>query len=243
MKLLLLPALLMTLAQPSFATSERTLSFTQTPIHSDEKVLSADKDYFTVSKITVREIEDDYVAEKDTVSMNKGLGEIIMMGDKLIAFGQKVWEIVKAGKPTNTTNFVSPISVLPGVDKTGQAFYEMENWAVPRVKKFEVKYENLLGMTVISFTYGVHYQSGGSYQGKGKYLTGVNIEASDVYVAWGFSLDASSSLVAISNMGSSANANAAATMKINYTAKSVLQTFSASESFHVTGSGEFFPIQ
>ena len=235
--------MLVSLSNATYASSVKELSFTQSPISSDEKVLAADKDYFTVTKITVTELEEEYVTEKDAASMNKGLGEILMMGDKLIAFGQKVWDIVTAGRPTNTTNFVKPISVLPGVDKTGQAFYEMENWSVPKVKKFEVKYENLLGMTVISFTYGVHYQSGGTYQGKGNYLTGVNIEASNVYVAWGFSLDATSSLVGISNMGSSSNPDAAATMKINYSAKSVLQTFSASESFHVTGTGQFFPIQ
>lgn len=232
------------------AANVKTLPFTVSENELMEKSLDREDPHFSIAKIEVREVthEDsekrlDLSDEKSLEDLNKGIGEIIMIGDQVIAFGTKIWNIITAGKPTTNATFVEPLSVLPATDRTGQAFYEMSGWSVPKVKKFTVDYKNLLGMTVISFTYGVYYQSGGAYQGKGKYLTGVNIEASDIYVAWGFNLDATSNLVSISNMGTTESPVAGATVKIKYSAKSPFQTFSASESFHVTGSGELYPVQ
>ena len=92
-------------------------------------------------------------------------------------------------------------------------------------------------MTVIGFTYTVYFQHSGSFQGAGAYLTGVDVEASDVEVMWGFEFNAASKLVTITNVGSIKDQVATATIKISYAAKSVLKEIRTSESFYVTGKG------
>lgn len=204
--------------------------------------MKIDKAYHTIASVEVNEIQD--AEALDNVNyQQKGLGEVIMTIDKLLALGKKIWAIVEAGRPVAQTQFAPTVSVLPNTESPETAFYEMENWSMPRVKSFRVVYKNLLGMTVVAFTYGVYYQYDGTYKGKGKYLTGVNVDARDVKVSWGFEFNASSAVVAIMNRGSNANPNAGLTVKINYLAKSVLREIRTGESFHLTGKGEFARIQ
>ena len=226
------------------------LSFTQAKrinldAAADYEAVSADEAYHTIGSITVEEVESP---ELSTIAENyvleeKGLGEIIMSIDKLLALGKKIWAIVEAGRPVVQTAFSPTVSVLPNVENPNVAFEEMENWSMPKVKSYRVVYKNLFGMEVIAFTYGVYYQHGGTYKGKGAYLTGVNVDARDVSVAWGFEFNAASTVIAIANRGSSANPNAGLSIRINYLAKSVLKEIRSSETFHVAGNGQFAVIK
>ncbi len=195
-----------------------------------------DEDYFTIGKVSVTEIETP-VEVLDEKGDEKKLGEVIMTIEKLIALGKKIWAIIEAGRPVLNQNLMTPLSVLPKTDDPDAAFYQMEGWSAPKAVTYRVKYENLFGMTVIAFDYTVIFQYAGKYEGKGNYITGLNVKASNVSVAWGFQFDANSSLVNIANRGSSANPTAGATVQIDYKASSVMRTISTSESFHVTGKG------
>jgi len=230
----------------SLGVEARSLEFKQIDrLDIDQNILTeeikVDPAYHTIASIEVTEIEDAVVDKEEYAE--KGLGEVIMTIEKLLALGKKIWAIVEAGRPVVQTAFAPTVSVLPNVESPKTAFYEMENWSMPRVKSYRVVYKNLLGMEVVSFTYGVYYQYGGTYKGKGKYLTGVNVDARDVKVSWGFEFNASSAVVAIANMGSNANPNAGLSVKINYLAKSVLREIRSSESFHLTGKGQFSVIR
>lgn len=244
MKTMTLIALSMLMSFNLLANDSRKLSFTQKnlPVSLDT-LKTLDESYHTIGSIEVTELE---VTEEDQVeqaeSSNKGLGEIIMVANKLLALGKKIWAIVEAGRPVVNSTMMQAISVIPKTSENGGAFYDMENWSAPRVRKYRVVYKNLFGMKVVSFTYVVHYQYNGSYEGKGKYLTGVNINAADISVAWGFEFNAKSQLVAISNRGSRANPLASATLQIDYVAKSVLKEIRSSESFHISGDGRLIQM-
>ena len=161
-----------------------------------------DEDYFTIGKVTVTEVDTpiEYLDDKTDV---KNLGQAIMVVDKLIALGKKIWAIIEAGRPVLNTNLMTPLSVLPKTDDPDAAFYQMEGWSAPKAVTYRVQYENLFGMTVIAFDYTVIFQYAGKYDGTGNYITGLNVKASNVSVAWGFNFDANSSLVNIANRGSS----------------------------------------
>ncbi|MCO4792584.1 MAG: hypothetical protein KC493_02640 [Bacteriovoracaceae bacterium] len=195
-----------------------------------------DEDYFTIGKVTVTEVETplEYLEDKGD---EKKLGAVIMTIEKLIALGKKIWAIVEAGRPVLNTNMMVPLSVLPKTDDPDAAFYQMEGWSAPKAVTYRVQYDNLFGMTVIAFDYTVIFQYAGKYEGKGAYITGLNVKASNVSVAWGFRFDANSSLVTIANRGASSNPVAGATIQIDYKAGSVLRTIGTSEAFHVTGKG------
>ena len=237
MKSIFLSTLLVLFVTSSSFAETRYLSFTQTEKEMVSDISKEDSEYFTISSVSVKEVEMTET-EKNEISANKNLGAIIMNIDKLIALGTKIWEIVKKGKPVVNMSFAKPISVLPKSEDPQAAFYEMENWSAPRFKKYQVEFKNLYGMTVIGFNYTVHFQSNGTYEGKGQYLTGLTVAASNVKVSWGFEFNAQSTLLTISNHGSRENPMAGATVTIDYNASSVLRDISSTETFHVMGNGQ-----
>lgn len=201
--------------------------------------------YYQVSEIVVEEVIQKPDLNLPPLTqldiMNKtDLGQVAIVIDGLIAIGKKIWPIIEAGRPVVDVNMAKGISIIPYKkgDNFDATFYEMENWSMPKFKKYNVTYKNGFGSKVISFDYTVHYQYGGSLNGKGKYLAGVNISASNVSVAWGFSFQAASELVQISNHGANDDQIAGGTFSINYTAKTVVKTISSSDTFHVTGNGD-----
>lgn len=238
-----------------------TASATSLPVvqHLNESLNKYDADMakeWAISEVTVKEVETEiingeyfpnYVIQKEA-QQNEAvdkmdLGQIIVVADQLIALGKKIWAIVEAGKPVTTTNFARPISVLPKLEGDNIAFYDMEGWTAPTVKSYRVSYKNGFGSEVIAFTYTVYFQYAGTYQGKGKYLTSLNVEASEVYVSWGFKFDATSSLVGIANQGSSADPVASATISVAYKATSWFSDVSTGESFFVNGRGDLVKLR
>lgn len=201
-----------------------------------------DEDYYTIESITVTRLED-----QDLIVDNKfdpaSLGQVIMSFERLIAFGKQVWEIVDAGRPVMNNDYMQPISVLPNNEDGQATFYSISGWSVPRAQTYRVEYKNGLGMTVISFDYTVSFQYDGQFEGKGAYLTGVDVSASNVAVSWGFSFNANSQLVTISNRGTLEDPIAGATLQINFNSSSVLREINSSERFHVSGNGELHHLR
>src|SRR6185437_16731122 len=66
---------------------------------------------------------------------------------------------------------------------------------------YQTTLKNVYGMTVVSFQYRVSYTAGGSYRGAGKYLTNVAVAPQDLYVAWGYTFNATASVPNITNAG------------------------------------------
>lgn len=242
------------------AEQSRALEFIETPsfnaelyeqaqAYAEELGLHDKSDfdrYFSVETVEVTPLDQDQVARTEGpwrdagYAKSGGLGEIVMIVDQLIALGRQIWPIIEAGRPVVNTNFAPAISVLPRTDESPDnvAMYLMDSWAAPRQQSYLVEYKNGFGSAVISFTYTVSYQYNGQYEGKGRYLTGLDVAASQIRVSWGFSFDANSSLVNISNRGTRDEPIASATVRISYKAQSFLSNIQSTESFHVTGDGQ-----
>lgn len=167
---------------------------------------------------------------------------IIMVVDKLIAIGQKIIPTIEKGKAVVTNSPMSAVSVLPRIEGTDPVVHEMGNWSLPVTKHYKIVYKNGFGTDVVSFIYSVTYQHGGTYGGKGKYLTGIRASARKIDIAWGFDLDASSQLVQISNIGTTSNVVAAATIEIQYTVKNWTRTITNAVSFFVAGDNRLYKL-
>ena len=214
--------------------------------HANESGAPIDKDYFTIKTVKVVEVEseeinedlrDSYVSRK--AEKSGGIGEVIVIIDGLIAIGEKIYPIVEAGKPVLSMDL--PVThVIPntGDGRNADTLYEMANWKAPRSRSWTVSYENVYGIEVVSFTYTIHFQYGGSHQGKGRYIMGAHISASNVHVAWGFEFNAFTRVLAISNRGTQENKVAGLTLKLNWVTKSIVTENRSSRTFHLTGSGE-----
>lgn len=198
---------------------------------------------FKITSLEVYEVETP--EEKTVVELPKvpgnPLDEIAMYLDGLIAIGKKIWPIIEAGRPViSTTGIVPSLSVLPHIEgnPAKSELYEMAGWSIPKARSFRVSYKNFFNSEVIGFTYTVFFQYNGSYKGKGKYLTSLKVQASEVYAAWGFDFDAASELINVANVGTDENPVASAIIQVSYKAKGKLNEARNAQSFYVDGNGE-----
>ena len=212
-----------------------TILLSNLPSYAQELV---DEQTITSVEITKVEVEPD----SEFISTIGGpIGEITMILDGLIAIGTKLWPIIEAGKPViNTSGMASSISVLPEFKNADpkREFYEMANWSMPRAQSFRVSYKNRVNSELVGFTYTVYFQFNGNYNGKGKYITNLKIQATNASALWGFKLNASSKLIGISNVGTIQNPIASAIIQITYSAKNVINEYRSSQSFYVDGLGK-----
>lgn len=178
----------------------------------------------------------------ETGKVGSAVNSIIMVIDKLIAIGQKIIPTIKEGKSVVTSNPMAAVSVLPRTDNKDFVVHEMGNWSIPKTALFKVAYSNGFGSEVVQFTYAVTFQYGGTHKGKGKYLNGIRVSPKNINVTWGFDLDATSQLVAISNVGSEENVVAGASIEIVYTVKNWMKHISTADGFFVDGRGQIYRV-
>lgn len=170
------------------------------------------------------------------------LDNVIMVVDKLAAIGQKIMPLIEKGRPVVTNNPMAAISVIPRLDTKDPVLHEMGGWSIPMSKHYKIAYSNGFGGEVVSFVYSISYQYGGEYLGVGKYLTGIRASARNIVVSFGFDLDASSQLVQLSNIGTTKNVVAGATVEISYTVKNWSRVNTTNEAFFIAGDGRLFKM-
>lgn len=204
--------------------------------------LANDQDpYFTISSVSVVPVDSSNIEMSQREETDKAaaeLGQVIIILDQLIAIGKKVWPIIQAGKPVLKTDMMKSVSVIPSDNKDPRVtFVDMANWSMPTAQRYNVVFKNKLGMDVIDFDFTLYFQYNGTFQGKGKYLTSLTIEASRVWAAWAFDLDATSELVSIANVGSAKNPVASAILRLNLNTKGQINSVKSSYSIYVDGRG------
>lgn len=181
---------------------------------------------------------DTIIQETSQNKRGQGLGEILMATKDLIALGERVYKIIKKGKPVLKIDS-KPISVLPK-DPKGDHMdaFALTNWRAPKGRRYKVVAKNYLGLAPVSFEFLMIYTYGGQYNGKGAYLTGAQIKPTGVEVSWGYSLDAAFSVETITNQGTSESPVAAAILNIDYKIKTMMKESRHSRSFMVNGLGD-----
>jgi len=167
-------------------------------------------------------------------------GKIISTAKDIVALGEAIYELVKKGKPSNTTEY-APISVVPKDPTTKEPVdpFSLEGFSMPVEKNFETKITNLSGKEVVKFNYKVFYSYGGSYNGSGKYLTGVIVVPTSVQTSFGWTFSASMKVTGLMNHGSSKEPVAGVMVTIKYQMNSWANAFERNDTIHVTGRGEF----
>ncbi|MCK5883198.1 MAG: hypothetical protein KAG61_05875 [Bacteriovoracaceae bacterium] len=227
----------------SFAASANTveLNFTSgTKLGPVEFVV--DQDYLQVAAVELTELRENAYVLGDLDQADDYINKISKVTGSLIALGKEIWPLIVAGRPVINTDFKDSISVIPNLDGTGKPFEELNHWSAPESRSFLIEYKNLYGMVVVSFEFSVNAQHSGSYKGKGQYLTGVTIVPNDIYVAWGFSLDASSKMINITNRGSKEDPIAAVTLEVDYKVDTIIEMTHAKSQFHIVGNGDFIQL-
>jgi len=175
----------------------------------------------------------------DAVDPIAAVDMIDVIVDKIINIGKKIWAIVEAGRPVVNIK-VDTANALPAGVK---CWDELEGWGAPASKVYQVSYKNGFGVSVVSYAFRVSFISGGSYKGQGKYITLATFQPSDIYVAWGFNLDATGTVPMVFNQGSKMDPIAGMQLNMDWKVTSPLTEIRQAESFFVNGQGEFKKLQ
>lgn len=203
--------------------------------------------YFQISSSSIELLEssEDFnleVHSKNYVEQGPGpgseIGDVISIMREIIAFGKEIYKIVEAGKPVVNTKY-APISVLPLNTEFGRDITptDLSNWNAPRYAKFKVIYKNGYGSEVVSFTYNINMSAGGKYQGKGSYITNAQIVPENISVAWGYTFNATMSLVGLTNIGSEEDQVAGATLQLSYSVSTVVKEIRNNMTIFIAGDG------
>lgn len=166
-------------------------------------------------------------------------GQVIGVLKDIVALGESVYELIKKGKPTNTTEY-APISIVPKDLSTNAPVdpFELENFSMPIEKKYTTVIKNGLGKRVVTIEYMVIFSYGGSYNGAGKYITAAQIVPTSIDTAFMWDVNATMKLGGIMNHGTKDSPIAGAILGIKYQMSSWGNAFERNDMIHITGNGQ-----
>lgn len=157
------------------------------------------------------------------------------LGDvkKWVTLGEKLWELIRNNQPVaNVTT--QTVSILPR-DKPDWS--EMETWKGPAAQTYTIQAKNLYGATVVSHTYTVAFNYGGSFRGHGKFLANATIIPTNVDVSWGFKLASSVEVGTPVNTGTLESPVPGVDLQLKWQMDSILKHLEGRNQFFVRGDG------
>jgi len=154
---------------------------------------------------------------------------------QVIALGEKIWAIIEKNKPVVTQNY-SAVSAVPAGIKTWE---ELTGWSEPVIRVYKLSYVNKFKQHVVDFDFRVAYTYNGGYEGKGKYLSRVEIDPSILNVMWGYKFNASGEALNIVNVGTKEAPIAAMEIRLNWSVDTVIKHMQQSVRFYIRGDGLF----
>ncbi len=157
-----------------------------------------------------------------------------MLGDlkTWITLGPKLWTLIEANAPVVNVQTQS-VSVLPA----GIAWTDMETWKGPAAKTYSMTAKNVYGVAVVSQSYTVAYNYGGSVAGKGQFLANATIIPTAIKVSWGFKLASELRVGNTLNTGTYENPVPGVDLTVHWTFHSVMSHVEGREQFFVRGDG------
>ncbi len=196
--------------------------------------------YFTITSVETTDITELDTRVNEAIGFVRAdsedpIGEAEVILDKIIAIGDKIWKIIERNKPVVNQNYKALSLVPEGATKWEQ----LEQWQMPKTKVYSMNYKNGFGMSVVTFDYRIAFTYGGSVNGKGAYLSQIQIEPALLNVAWGYTFNANGEVVNPTNAGTKANPIAAAELRMNWRVNTVLKHSEESSRFYVRGDGLF----
>jgi hypothetical protein len=174
-------------------------------------------------------------ASADDSSFNDKLDHAQVALDKIINMGREVWSVVEDGAPAANVSEYSGNALPEGATD----WMSLESWQPEVARTYEVSYQNHFGMDVVDFKYRVVYAYGGSYAGRGRYLTGMTVIPEDLSVMYGYHFDAKVSIPTVTNAGTTEDPVAEAVLQLDWTIDTLIKHEQDSASFFIRGDGGY----
>lgn len=158
----------------------------------------------------------------------------------IINIGKIIWEIIEANRPVVDVKQSYAAAVPRGITHWTQ----LAGWNPPELSVYELTADSKRGGRAIQVRFQVMRTTGGNYQGKGKYLTGVTVEPIMISVSSGykFYLEAFVPPESVTNRGSQEDPIAAMVATLKWTIKTVAKETRGSRLFYAQGDGLFKEI-
>ena len=128
---------------------------------------------------------DPGAATLATAAADGSFSDSVGQFKKIFNYAMKVYNFIVKNKPV--VNIETDYS--NAVPEGATHWQQMTGWQGPESRLYTFKASNIGGLPAVTATYKVHYVWGGSFKGKGKYLTGVTIEPVSVTTSWATKLD------------------------------------------------------
>lgn len=208
--------------------------------------LKSDLGTLEVSDVSTNKITDPTPTPAPTVNDRvETASNVIRAARDVVALGEEIYKLVEHGRPQVTTAY-EPISILPRDPSNTAANpaeryavdpFDMEGFSAPVEKMITAKVKSPVGTEAVTFQYKVIYSYGGSYNGTGRYLTGINIIPASIKVSHGWTFDSSMKLTGMMNHGTRANPIVGAMITIKYKMSSMRQAFERNDTIYISGDG------
>ena len=115
----------------------------------------------------------------------------------------------------------------------------LDQWSNPVSHLYHVSYKNLLGMTVVDFSFRILFTPGGQLNGSGRYLTNVNVVPAQLNVAWFYTFDSEALNAQLVNVGTSKDPIVGAEIQVKWVVKTPLRYMETSKNFFLRGDGGY----
>jgi len=187
-------------------------------------------------------VAKDREAQEEAVSVSRGggAGAVIDIASNIVNLVDKTFKIIAKGQPVVNIN----TNYANAVPSNIKHWTQLQNWAGPRIRRYSFSVSNLYGMDVVKVVYQVHYNYGGNFKGRGRFLTGVTIEPISVYTLWGFNLDMTAEVPdsTIANVGTTENPIASMQVQLKWRVHSIISDVQNKDIYYIRGDGYFKQI-
>ena len=207
----------------------------------EKTAASKDPKMYTIDDLTVK-ITDlgPVAAPADVVTPEDTGNDPLVVIDHIMNIGARAWQFMLDNQAVVTASTTYATALPEGV----KHWSAMEGWERPKGTLYGLTAKNAYGMTVVDIRYMVMRTTGGSYEGKGKYLTAVSAQTMPVSGTWGYrvSLDAAAPDSGIVNAGTKLNPVAAMSFNVGWRIETAIKKSQGTTVYYVRGDGVFQPI-
>ena len=164
-----------------------------------------------------------------------GGDNVIPILHEILNLGQRLWAIIEANRPVVDVQNTYASALPKGLEHWG----DLEGWQIPKGTAYRLTAKNMYGMTMVDVKYQVLRTYGGSYKGKGKYLTAVTVEplGVDVLSGYRFNLTAAVPDTSVVNVGTTENPVAAMMPTLTWRIRTVIKDSTGKSVYYVAGDG------
>jgi len=158
--------------------------------------------------------------------------------DHILNIFSKVWKIIDDNKPVVDIKTTFAAAIPEGITHWSQ----LEKWSRPEGTRYLISAKNMYGTDVVKVRYQVLRVHGGSYKGKGHYLSGVTVIPESVDVSWGYRLSLDADVPSVSNVGTSEDPMASMIAQLKWKISTVVKASEGTAVYYLEGDGTFREI-